>query len=204
MKRTHIYLLPYYANPSNLKENRGEREHESRIVFSENGLNLELSETNSLIEEQYSLNLKSAKYVLEGIAPKNEIKEAMIHHHHYRHLWKHLQFTLEHEHKVIRIVLDPLDEEDYQNCIKGFLYLCQDLMMQEMKENNIGTNLPEYFFNEKIIESENHKYFLLDKVKRAFESGNMLNHSEQPINEYTLTDLKKEKHLLPFLNWSNP
>lgn len=50
-KRTHIYLLPYYANPKNLEESRREREHESKMVFSENGLNLELSETNSLIEE---------------------------------------------------------------------------------------------------------------------------------------------------------
>ncbi len=201
-KRIHTYLLPYYANLSNLEENRGEREHESKITFNEGGLNLELSETNSLIEEQYSLNIKSSKYILEGVLSKNEIREAMIHHP-YRHPWKHLQFTLEHEHEVIRIILDPVDEDDYQNCIKSFLHLCQDLMMQEMKDNKIKINLPEYFFNERIKELESHRYFLLDKVRRAFESGNVLNYSEQPIDRHTLSELKREKYLLPFLNWKD-
>ncbi len=202
-KRIHIYLLPYYANSSNLKENRGERKHESKITFNEEGLGLELSETNSLIEEQYSLNIKSSKYILEGIMSKNEIREAMIHHHQYKHSWKHLQFTLEHEHEVIRIILDPVDEVDYHNCIKGFLHLCQDLMIQEMEENNVKANLLEYFFNEKIKELESQRYFLLEKVRRAFESGNVLNDSEQPIDKHTLSELKKERHLLPFLNWKD-
>lgn len=200
-KRTHIYLLPLYANLENLKQNRFEREHESKITFDENGLTLELSETNSLVEEQYSLNIKSARYVLEGIMSKNEIKEAMIHHHPLGHPWKHLQFTLTHKYETIRIILDPVDEEDYQNCIKGFLHLCQDIMLQEKEENSIKTDLPQYFFNEKIHELRNCRYFLLDKVKKAFESGNMLNDSDQSIDTPTLSELRTENHLLPFLNW---
>lgn len=200
-KRTYIYLLQDYANQNNMKEIRSAREQELRVVFSENGLNIELSETNSLIEEQYSLNLKSAKYVLEGITCENVIKEAMIHHHPHGHTWKHLQFTLRPKHKVIRIILDPVDEEDYQNCIKGFLHLCQDIMIQEMEENKIKVNLPEYFFNEKIKELIHYRSFLLDKVRRAYESGSMLNDSNHSIDEFALSELKKEKHLLPFLNW---
>lgn len=141
--------------------------------------------------------------MLEGVLSKNEIREAMIHHHPQGHPWKHLQFTLEHKHEVIRIILDPVDGEDYQNCIKGFLHLCQDIMIQEMEESKIKTNLPEYFFNDKIKELESQKYFLLDKVRRAYESGNMLNDSNDSVDKPMLFELKKERHLLPFLNWKD-
>jgi hypothetical protein len=47
-----------------------------------------------LVEERYCLNIESAKYELEGTMSRNEIKEAMIHHHPQGHPWKHLQFKM--------------------------------------------------------------------------------------------------------------
>ena len=64
LKKTHTYLLPSYANPENLEENRYERSHESKIKFQQEGRKLEISEVNSLVEERYCLSIMSAKYVI--------------------------------------------------------------------------------------------------------------------------------------------
>ena len=88
---SNIYLLPLYANRANLKENRYETTHVSSVAYSSGGIKIELSETNSLIEDRYSLNLASARYIVEGST--TESKEAMIHHHPKGHPERHLQFT---------------------------------------------------------------------------------------------------------------
>ncbi|MBI4981478.1 hypothetical protein HZC30_08065 [Candidatus Woesearchaeota archaeon] len=164
-------------------------------------LTLELSEINSLTEERYSLNLKSARCVLEGTLSRREIKEAMIHHHPRGHPWKHLQFKLLHQHEVIRIRLDLMDEEDYNRCIKGFLHLSQDVISYAREENNIQTEVISYFFNDKIGELESNRLFLLNKIRAAFEKGYILDDSNRSINKIKLEQLKSEKHLLPFLKW---
>jgi len=196
-----ISVLPHYANQSNLKQSTYEREHESKIAFSEGSLNLELSEINSLTEERYSLNLKSAKYFLEGTMSKNEIKEAMIHHHPQGHPWKHLQFKLLHKHEVIRIILDPVDEDDYERCVKGFLYISQEILLQTKEENKLIVDVIDYFFNLKIRELRGSGVYLLQKVKRAFENGEILDDYGKKVDVKKLETLREEKHLLPFLNW---
>lgn len=200
-KKTHIYLLPVYSNPDNLEDNRYERVHESKIKFSKDGFKVELSETNSLIEEHYSLNICSARYVVEGSMSTTERKEAMIHHHPHGHPWKHLQFKLSADHKVIRINIEPVDEDDYVKCIKGFMHISRDLIAREQEENEIETDLPEYFFNEKIEELGPCKTYLLGKIKTAYSKGNILDRDDKAVEQDQLTELKKEKQLLPFLEW---
>ena len=201
-KKIHIYLLPLYANKENLEENRYKTEHESRIQFSKNNLKLELSEVNSLIEERYCLSIMSARYILEGTMSKNEIKEAMIHHHPYGHPWKHLQFKLNSQDEVIRINIEPIDEEDYLKCIKGFLYISQDLIKFEQKENNIDQNIIHHFFDKKINELEDFRIYLLNKIKTAYNNGNILNNFNESINSEKLEILKSERRLLPFLDFN--
>lgn len=198
-KKIHIYLLPFYANKENLEENRGKMEHESRIRFSKNDIQLELSEINSLIEERYCLSITSAKYILEGTMSKNEIKEAMIHHHPHGHPWKHLQFKLSSQNEVIRINLEPVDEEDYLKCIKGFLHISQDLI--ELEQENIDKNLLNYFFDDKISELKSFRTYLLNKIKTSYENGNILNNSNKSINSEQLEILKSEEKLLPFFDF---
>ena len=89
-----IHLLPEYANPENLEYERYQEEEVSIVKFSDKSLTLKLTESNSLVEERYCLNMESVKYELEGTMSKNEAKEAMIHHHPLGHPWKHLQFTM--------------------------------------------------------------------------------------------------------------
>lgn len=201
MHRSYLSVLPYYANPNNLKQATYEREHESKIFFSEGSMNLELSEINSLTEERYSLNLRSAKYFLEGIMSRNEVKEAMIHHHPQGHPWRHLQFKLLHKHEVIRIILEPLDEEDYERCVKGFLYLSQEILIQAKEENKLAVDVINYFFNPKIKELAEFRTYLLQKVKLAFEKGDILDTVNKAVDIKKLGVLRDEKHLLPFLNW---
>lgn len=191
-----IYLLPTYANKNNLKDNRRETEHESNIKFSRDNLNLELSEINSLVEDRYCLRIMSAKYILES---KNETKEAMIHHHPYGHKWKHLQFKLTSKNEVIRIDLEPVDEEDYEKCVKGFLHVSQDLIKLEQK--NVEQNLIAYFFDDNINELELFRNYLLNKVKRAYENGRILDNLNKSVNSNKLKHLKSERRLLPFLDW---
>ena len=85
----HIYLLSTYANASHLEDQRGAKEHISSIVYNDNNIVIELSETNSLVEDKYSMNIHTGKYTLEGT---NESREVMIHNHPKGHDEKHLQF----------------------------------------------------------------------------------------------------------------
>lgn len=196
-KKTHIYLLPTCANKDNLESIRHETEHESKVRYCEDGLVIELSEINSLIEERYCLSIMSSIFILEGTMSK----EAMIHHHPHGHPWKHLQFKLEKENKVIRINLEPVDERDYEKCIKGFLHISQDLIKMEQQENKIEQNLIDYFFDDNINDLEPYRAYLLKKIKLAYEQNNMLNDSNYPINPEQLKNLRSEKRLLPFLDW---
>ena len=198
----NIYVLGNYANSSNLKHERYETEHITKVRFSNDSLIIELSESNSLVEERYCLNIKSAKFIIEGTMNQNEIKEAMVHHHPYGHPWKHLQFKIYGKNEVIRINLEPLDEEDYINCIKGFLHISKDIIDIEEKENKISTNLTSYFFNSALEELMPFRKYLLRKIKTAYDSEQVLNDSNTPINSKQLGELKAEKILLPFFNWA--
>ena len=194
-----IYLLPLYANHVNLKPVKHETEYEYKVEYSEGTFKLRLSERTSLIEDRYCLSMHSAKYEIDS---RNEIRETMIHHHPGGgHLWKHLQFKLAANNEVIRINLEPLGEEDYTKCIKGFLHICQDLINQEKEEQNIDVNLINHFFNESINELLPFRTYLLGKIKAAYVGRNMLNNLNQPIDGAGLENLRLERHLLPFLNW---
>jgi hypothetical protein len=194
---TQIYLLPYYANSENLEDNRHATAHESVIRFFDQGLSIELSEMNSLVEDRYCFQLKCAKCEIEG----NLVKQAMIHHHKKPHYWKHVQFKLAKEHEVIRINLEPVDEEDYEKCIKGFMHVCKDILDFEQEENKIEEDLIEHFFNEKIEELEPFRNYLIAKIKNAFEKGRILDDADKPIDASKLEEFKSEKHLLPFFGW---
>lgn len=196
-----IYVLPSYANEKHLEHARHATTEEYKIDFSDDNFNISIIETNSLIEDRYCLNLKSAKYIIEGNLTQNEVKEVMIHHHPYGHPWRHLQFKLSGGNKVIRINLEPLDENDYENCIKGFLFISQELIQQEQEENNIKIDLKNYFFDKKINELEPFKNYLLRKIETAFNERRILDNSEKSITSDKLKELKTEEKLLPFLNW---
>jgi hypothetical protein len=195
-----IYVFSYYANEKHLEYTRHATTEEYKIDFSDNNFNINITETNSLIENRYCLNLKSAKYIIEGSMTQNEVKEAMIHHHPYAHPWKHLQFKLSGGNKVIRINLEPLDEKDYEKCIKGFLFISQELILQEQEENNIKIGLKDYFFDPKIEELASFKKYLLRKIEMAYVEGKVLSDLKKCITSKELEELKKEKKLLPFLN----
>ena len=197
---SYIYILPYYANSSNLDENRSQTSHTSSIKFSSKGFQIELSESNSLVEDKYSLNLHSAKYLVEG---STETKEAMIHHHPQGHKWRHLQFKLKAKREVIRIRLDNLDDEDYQRCIKGFLYISQKIIQHEKEENKIKEDLQKYFFNNKVKQLAAEEKFLLGKIKIALKENGVLDDSNKPLNPERIEALKSEKHLLPFFEWED-
>lgn len=160
-------------------------------------MQIELTETNSLIEEEYCLNLKSAKYLLEG----TEVNESMIHHHEKGHGERHLQFKLQAKKETIRIFLTGLGAEDYENCIKGFLHICQDLIVKEQKENKITDNLLEYFFNDKIQSLMAERKYLLKQINGAFKTENIIGTNNKSINEKKLLELKNEAHLKLFLEW---
>lgn len=196
-----IYVFPYYANEKHLEHVRHATTEEYKIDFSNDDFNVSIIETNSLIEDRYCLNLKSAKYIIEGSMTQNEVKEAMIHHYPYGHPWKHLQFKLSGGNKVIRINLEPIDENDYEKCIKGFLFISQELILQEQEENNIRIDLKDYFFDKKINELEPFKNYLLRKIETAFTEGKILADSKSSLTPKELEELKKEEKLLPFLNW---
>lgn len=195
---SHIYILPYYTNSINLKENRSQTSHTSSIKYSLRGFQIELSESNSLVEDKYSLNLHSARYVVEG---STDTKGAMIHHHPQGHEWKHLQFKLKAKREVIRIRLDALDDEDYQRCIKGFLHISQKIIQHEKEENNIEEDLQDYFFNSNIKKLDMEEKFLLSKIKIAFKNGGILDDNNNPIDLRKIEALESEKHLLPFFEW---
>lgn len=201
-KTGYIYLLPEYANTANLHHERSATEDEYVIRFSrERGYSISLSETNSLVEERYSMTLHSAEYVAEGQMARTEVKEAMIHHHPQGHPWKHLQFRLKAENKVLRIRLDPLGPKDYLRCIKGFIYTAKTVIEYEKSEQGIDEDLVGHFFNERIKELEAERKYLLQKIKEAYAEGGFLDDSGNRISAEQLEILREETHLLPFLEW---
>ncbi len=196
---SQFYLLSSFANLNHLVENRLEKEHSSSIRFTDGTVHIELSETNSLVEDKYSLNLSSAKYVVEGNV--TERKEAMIHHHPKGHQWKHLQFKLKSKNEVIRIKLDGLDDDDYQNCIKGFLHISQKIISHEQKENHVTEDLLKFFFNDHIKTLAREEQFLLQKIKFSFENRGVLDNANNVLDRNQIERLKSEEHLMPFFTW---
>ncbi|HIJ01261.1 TPA: hypothetical protein HA363_01300 [Candidatus Woesearchaeota archaeon] len=197
-KNNYIYILSEYANPKHIERYTDKETDEFRITYKKEGMHITITEKNSLLEEEYGLNFKSAKYLVEG---RTEIKESMIHHHQKGHKSKHLQFKLQSRKETIRIFLDNIDYTDYERCIKGFLHISQHLMQKEQQENKIEENLLEYFFNEKIQRLELEKRFLLTKISQAFSSGQITDASDDAVDKQRLLELKKEAHLKPFLEW---
>jgi len=197
-KKNYIYILSQYTNPKHIKHYTDNEIDEYRITYHKEGMHITITEKNSLLEEEYGLNFKSAKYIVEG---RTDIKESMIHHHQKGHTSRHLQFKIQSQKETIRIVLNDIDDTDYEKCIKGFLYLSQYLIEKEQKENNIKDNLIDYFFNEKIQELGTQKNFLLDKISRAFSNRQITNERNQAVDSKKLSELKKETHLKPFLDW---
>ena len=193
MAAPHIYLLPAYANNKHLQDQRSATQHISSINYNEKGISIKMSETNSLVEDKYSMNIHAAKYELEG-------KEAMIHHHPQGHEEKHLQFRLQSEHKVIRIQLPPLDREDYERCIKGFIYTTKRILEYEQKEFGIQENLSSYFYNQHIEELQKERHFLLQKIQQAQKQGT-LTADDETITKEDIESFKEEPHLLPFLEF---
>jgi hypothetical protein len=189
-----IHLLPIYANPAYFTSNRYETRIESEISFTEGDIRICLNELNSLVEDKYSMNFHTAKYLLEG-------REVTIHHHPKGHPFKHIQFKLKSENKEIRINLEPLDIQDYQKCIKGFLYISKIVMENEKKELDIKADVVERIFNDKIEDLRYHRVFLLNRIKQAYASAGILDDSNHPISSDELENLRQKPHLLPFLNW---
>lgn len=196
-KISTIYNLVEYANSHNLKQNRTQTEDEYYINYSENGIRVELRETNSIVEDEYCLNLESAKYVVEGI--KNT-KKSMIHHHKKGHKFKHLQFKLYSKREEIRIFLDILDDDEYMRCIKGFLHIAQDLILHEKEESEIREDLLTYFFNEKIKTLKGERRYLLTKIDKAASQRQITGADDKPFDKEKLLELKKETHLKPFFD----
>ncbi len=196
-KPRSIYVLQNYANRENLVESRGQVEHTLSISYNSQGIKIELSETNSLIEEEYNLSLKSAKYHVES----TESKEAMIHNHKKGHTEKHLQFKLQAKRETIRIFLEGLDAEDYTRCIKGFLHISCDIIKQEQKKLGIEENLTEFFFNSEIKSLVSDRQFLMSKINRAFQAGQIKDSSEKGLDAKGLIELKRQAHLKPFLEF---
>ena len=199
-KPPDIYLLPEYANQKNLERKASQIAETYEISFTKGGAVIRLSETNSKVENRYSMNIHSAKYLAEG---KTVAKEAMIHNHPQGHADRHLQFKLVSGYRKIRIILEFLDIEDYKRCIKGFIYISKGIIEFEKIENKISEDLKEYFFNDRIEELAGERLFLLEKIKSAFESGKFLDDASVPVGLKELNGLKNETHLLPFLEWES-
>lgn len=189
-----MYILPEYANGSNLKNIRGQFQDEYTTAFSKDDVQIILSETNSLVEDECCLNLKSAIFALKG-----ETKESMIHHHKKGHSDKHLQFKLYTKHQEIRIFLEKLDNDDYKKCIKGFLYLAKELIIKEQEGNSIEENLVSYFFNEKIEKLIPEKDHLLTKISKSFDSQKILDNKGNALSKKEIKELESEPHLRLFL-----
>jgi hypothetical protein len=189
------YILPEYSNEEHTEKYSDEKIEEYRVGYKKSGMQITLTEKNFLVEDEYGLTLKSAKYLAEG----TEIKESMIHHHKKGHPSRHLQFKLQAEKETIRIFLDNLDEEDYSRCIKGFLHISQELIAREQKENNITDNLIEYFFNKNIQTLTNERRFLLGKISESFKQG-QITAEDKKIDKNKLSALQ-QTHIRPFLEF---
>jgi hypothetical protein len=94
-----------------------------------------------------------------------------------------------------------MDNDDYVQCIKGFLHISQDLIYREQKENNIEEDLSKYFFNKKIETLSSNRKYLLGKIHESFKAGQITDEKNEPLDEKSLTELRKEIHLSPFLDW---
>ena len=192
-----IYLLADYANPEHLRHERHATEDEYFIHFAEKDCVIRLSETNSLVEERYAMTLHSAEYVAEG---RTEAREAMIHHHPRGHPWRHLQFRLKGEHhRVLRIMLDPVDLGDYKRCIRGFISIAKTLVEQDPHAGAGGEDLVGYFFNEKVLELDAERRYLLERIARAYREGGFLEEDGAAVSPGALETLRKDARLVPFL-----
>jgi hypothetical protein len=207
-RSSNVYILSGYANPAHLENVRSETEHISKVRWGQDGHQIELSETNSLVEDKYSLNLSSAQYVVEGFktqetdnASHNINRQAMIHHHPRGHREKHLQFKLQKENEVIRMTLENLNTDDYQRCIKGFLSVSQKIIELERTEGNIRADLQGFFFNDRVRELDVDRRFLLEHIKQAYRNESIRLDNGEPVTPEKLQELKSEIHLLPFLDW---
>jgi hypothetical protein len=197
-KNNYIYILPEYTNQKHIERHTDKESDESIVAYKKGGINITFTERNSLLEDEYGLNFKSAKYLVEG---RTEIKESMIHHHQKGHKSRHLQFKLQSKKETIRIFLDNIDENDYERCIKGFLYISQRLIQKEQEENKIEEDLLDYFFNEKIKKLKSEQEFLLEKISQAFSNGQITAANDEAVDKMKLLELKEEAHLNPFLEW---
>jgi hypothetical protein len=199
-KQSINYILSYYANPKNQRIVRSETEVLTQIQYTD-GVLITLIETNSLIKDNFSLTLHSAEYIVES--KENQITESMLHNHDGRHSDWHLQFNLQtNAKKTIRIIIDSLSEEEHKTCICGFLYLVKNLLQKEEKKKKIDCNLKKYFFNEHIDELEKECMFLLGKIKIASNINKFMDENDAPLTQEEIDELKKETHLLPFLQWN--
>lgn len=198
MNKNYIYILSEYSNQKHTERYTDKNVDEFRITYKKDGINITFTEKNSLIEEEYGLNFKSAKYLVEG---RTDVKESMIHHHKKGHKSRHLQFKLQSKKETIRIFLDNIDDTDYKRCIKGFLYISQHLIQKEQEEHKIKENLITYFFNEKIDSLKQEQKFLLEKISQAYSNKQITDTKEDAIDKDKLLELKKETHLKPFLEW---
>lgn len=197
-KSKFIYILPEYSNSNNLINIRTQTDDEYRLSFTKNNLIINLSEINSLIENEYCLILHSSKIILESN------KESMIHSHNKGHKDKHLQFKLYSKKEVIRIFLDNLDDEDYHKCIKGFLFIAHELIKIEQKENFIEENLIKYFFNENIDKLFYDKMFLITKINESYLNNQIKDFQNKIISCDKLKEFQKEPHLSLFLREIKP
>jgi hypothetical protein len=191
MNPKHIYLLPEYSNSKNLNEVRGEKIHSSFINIVKDDNKIELRETNGLVEDRYSLNLESYKYEIS--------KEVMIHHHPgKKHSEKHIQFKLKSKNETIRIFLDMLDDEDYNSCVRGFLYLTKDILDSE--KEYFDNDIKAYFFNDKIEELKPYKNFLIEKIRLSKNKG-MITVDDSRIDDKKFIEYREEPHLKPFFDF---
>ncbi|MFH1175022.1 MAG: hypothetical protein V1725_07870 [archaeon] len=197
MKSSSRYILQEYANRKHLQNIRSETENTWRITYSEKGTKIELEETNSLVEDEYNLSLSSAKYLVEGTT---ESKETMIHHHKKGHGMRHIQFKISALKQTIRIFLDQLDDSDYEKCIKGFLHICKDIIRMESKQKKLREDLQIYFFNEDIKKLAHERRFLVEKIKKAYNSK-QITADDKIIEEKNLIQLRKEHAIQAFIEW---
>ncbi len=195
-KPKFIYVLPEFVNKNNLKNIRTQTTDIYEVSFHDVVLNVVLTETNSLIEDEYCLNFQSSKFILESV----DVNESMIHHHKKGHSGRHLQFKLSSNNEELRIFLDNLDEDDYIRCIKGFLYLSKELLLREQHRSSLTVNLIEYFFNEDIDTLFYEKQFLLNRIKLSFEQGQIFL-GKDVVGRKDLLRLHSEDNLSLFLDF---
>ena len=98
-------------------------------------------------------------------------------------------------------MLPLLDREDYERCIKGFIYTAKQIIDYEKEEFKINADLTGYFFNDRIKKLSADRTFLLEKIQQASNKGNLLDDKDKAITPKVLDRLRKEPHLLLFLEF---